>query len=278
LKPNLPYTYDEREQFKLKVDSCLPKLKLKLSTKLIGDIEDPTKVALATNMISVGVDIPRLNVMSISGQPKTTAEYIQASSRVGREEPGVVFTLYNQAKNRDRSHYENFKDYHQAYYKYVEATSVTPFSLPALEKTMDSVLIALMRGVYFKDTKNATLTTEAELALTAIGDKLINRFTEIYSSLGLSSEDLINKKKEDILCIIENTKTRWRNRGNVNFTTYYDVMKDNKLSEENLDSILFMDAQYRNHHLTKDMLFAMGTLRDVDTSSRVKIKSYIDID
>ena len=97
------------------IDKCCQVFKEASASQIKEDGKAPVKVAMVTNMIAVGVDIPRLNVMSISGQPKTTAEYIQASSRVGREVPGIVFTLYNQAKNRDRSHYECFKDYHQAY-------------------------------------------------------------------------------------------------------------------------------------------------------------------
>jgi hypothetical protein len=104
-------------------------------------------VLLASNMISVGVDIDRLGVMVVAGQPKTTAEYIQASSRVGRPATaaGLVVTCFNMAKPRDRSHYEGFCAYHECFYRYVEATSVTPFSLPALERGMAGVLVAMAR-------------------------------------------------------------------------------------------------------------------------------------
>lgn len=105
----------------------------------------PSNILLATNMISVGIDVSRLNVMLMVGQPKLTSEYIQASSRIGREYPGVAFILYDGGKSRDRSHYEQFKPYHEAFYKYVEPTGATPYSEPARDRGLHAVVITLLR-------------------------------------------------------------------------------------------------------------------------------------
>ncbi len=104
-------------------------------------------VAIATNMISVGLDITRLGLMVVLGQPKTCAEYIQATSRVGRDpdRPGLVVTLLNIHRPRDRSHFERFEVFHQSFYRTVEATSVTPFSPRALDRGLAGTLVALAR-------------------------------------------------------------------------------------------------------------------------------------
>ena len=109
--------------------------------------QDRVDVAIATNMISVGLDITRLGLMVVFGQPKSTAEYIQVTGRIGRDadRPGLVVTIFNVHKPRDRSHYERFAYYHQTFYRSVEATSVTPFSPRALDKGLAATLVGLAR-------------------------------------------------------------------------------------------------------------------------------------
>ena len=117
---------------------------------------EPQRVdcAIATNMISVGLDIPRLGLMVVLNQPKTHAEYIQATSRVGRDDrhPGLVVTLLNAHKPRDRSHYERFRHYHETFYRSVEVSSVTPFSARALDRGFAGALVGLARHAEAKLT------------------------------------------------------------------------------------------------------------------------------
>ncbi len=111
------------------------------------DDKERLDVALATNMISVGLDITRLGLMVVLGQPKTASEYIQATSRVGRDDqrPGLVVSLLNVHRPRDRSYYERFTAWHQSFYRAVEATSVTPFSPRAIDRGIAAVVVALAR-------------------------------------------------------------------------------------------------------------------------------------
>ena len=108
---------------------------------------DRVDCAIATNMISVGLDIPRLGLMVVLGQPLRHDEYIQATSRIGRDDnrPGLVVSLLNIHKPRDRSHYERFRHYHETFYRSVEVGSVTPFSARALDRGFAGALVSFAR-------------------------------------------------------------------------------------------------------------------------------------
>ena len=138
-------------------------------------------VLLATNMISVGVDVRRLGLMVVAGQPKSTSEYIQATSRVGRAFPGLVCTVFNWARPRDLSHYEMFEHYHATFYEHVEPLSITPFASRALDRGLSALLVSLVRlgGSPFNDNKGAARISRDHPLVRSAVEVIVARAGEI---------------------------------------------------------------------------------------------------
>ena len=139
----------------------------------------PADVVLATSMLQVGVDVSRFGLMVVTGQPKNTAEYIQASSRVGRSagKPGLVVTLYNWSRPRDLAHYEDFEHYHATYYRQVEALSVTPYTRRALDRGTAATFVAAVRNViepYSKDADAQDVDLDGEV-VREVAARLMSR-------------------------------------------------------------------------------------------------------
>jgi hypothetical protein len=138
---------------------------------------------LCTNMISVGVDVPRLALMVVNGQPKSIAEYIQATSRVGRDlAPGLVLTTLNNNKPRDRSRFETFTNWHQTLYRDVEPTSVTPFAARALDKALRAVVVSLVRHQLPSMSKSPVLLSAVRSDVERLAGVLVERAAEIDPS------------------------------------------------------------------------------------------------
>lgn len=176
--------------------------KLEELTNTAGD-PSAIDVLLASNMISVGVDIPRLGLMVVNGQPKGIAEYIQATSRVGRGKvPGLVVTIYNNAKARDRSHYESFSTWHRSLYRDVEATSVTPFSSRARDRALHAILVALIRHLVPEMNTTPILTEAGESAARTFAEWIIARAERI-------DKDEVPRLRLQLEAIVANWKNRY---------------------------------------------------------------------
>jgi len=167
----------------------------------------PIDVLLATNMISVGVDVRRLGLMVVAGQPKTTAEYIQATGRVGRQTPGVVCTVYNWARPRDLSHYERFEHYHHTFHQHVEALSVTPFASRALDRGLSALLVSLVRLGSLEMNPNAAaqeLDRASQVCREAV-QAIRQRAGEVTSESAVTEEvrQTLEQRLDDWLALAE---------------------------------------------------------------------------
>jgi superfamily II DNA or RNA helicase len=158
-------------------------------------------VVLASNMLSVGVDVQRLGLMVVNGQPKGIAEYIQATSRIGRGHGlGLVIAVLNNAKARDRSHFETFRTWHETLYRDVEATSVTPFAARARDRALHAALVVLVRTLVPGLANQPDLSIASEIALREIRDWIACR--------GAS----IDPEEVDVISELDALLDEWRRR------------------------------------------------------------------
>ena len=168
-------------------------------------------VLLATNMLSVGVDIPRLGLMIVNGYPKSTSEYIQSTSRVGRKNPGLVLTLFNNNKVRDKSFYENFNNVHSTLYKSVEVSSVTPFAPRSRDKSLHAPIVAIYKVLYGGQKVKVKITEEISKKIIT---EIINPFYERIKKI--DSREAENAKKES-LNFVEHWLFRSKQKKNLYF-------------------------------------------------------------
>ena len=169
-----------------KIPDQLKKLETTCASK------DCLDTAIATNMIAVGMDVDRLGLMVVDGQPKQNSEYIQATSRIGRAFPGLVITLYNPYRPRDLSHYENFTGYHAQLYRFVEGTTATPFSARARDRVLHALVISAIRLKYPDMAPNAGANNIAELSdtqLTEIKAIILDRLNIIKPTAKADAEE-----------------------------------------------------------------------------------------
>jgi len=259
----LANNYQKLSYRNVELTSRIPNEKIKknldkLDTQFDGSLEKHKSydIVLATNMISVGLDVSRLGVMLMNGMPPNTAEYIQASSRVARKYEGVVFTLYDPFNTRDISFYEDFVQFHKTFYKQVEPLSVTPFAENALDKMLFTMILA-----YFRHTTQYTANNMANALINDdVKKELKTNLKKIFSAHKFAEQDLelINEKIDEIL-------KSWRYKvESQNDLKYY--WKDHK--KESLVTPLQEKIN------DSDVLVAMQSMRSVEPNSEILIKQY----
>lgn len=259
----LANNYNKLSYRNIELTSRIPNEKIKKNLDLLekefnGNIKEHTAydLVLATNMISVGLDVSRLGVMVMNGMPPNTAEYIQASSRVARTNEGLVLTLYDPFNSRDLSYYEDFVQFHKTFYKQVEPLSVTPFAENALDKMLFTLILAYFRHTT-KYTHNDTATGLIE---NNVKEELRENLIQLFQNHQFAQNDL-DLISEKIDLILESWETRIQDKGDIK---YYLPFKPEQslilpLSEKT-------DEEYP--------LTAMQSMRSVEPSAEILIKQY----
>lgn len=228
--------------------------KLKTVTSQKGEtydqVENTVDIVLASNMFSVGIDISRLNIMLMNGQPKNIAEYIQASSRAARKYEGLVINLLDANRAREKSYFEHYLPFHEAYYKYVEPLTVTPFTDITFEKVLNSILISYVRhkkGLYKNENAHDFEGEIGELE-NLIKQRITNDTTGVFEK----AKTIVTKLKKDWLSKINTVKQS---------NTGKQEKEKTKLKYKDL-----IEKSQKN-----DDWSLMNSMREVDTNSIIEI-------
>jgi len=264
-KFNHAYLYNRDEELTGRIDSSKIKQTLKRLEENTFDENTIQKspngntfvktgiidLVLATNMISVGIDIDRFNVMLINGQPKNVAEYIQASSRVGRKYKGLVVDLLDANRARDKSHFEHFIPFHQAFYKSVEPLSLTPFTENTLEKMLTSIMITYVRHKVPGMASNNSAQYFQEEMLDGLKFEIKKRFSD-----NLKIFDLFEQK-------LKTLSDDWLDKIENHYLKNYEASKTEigllvKPAEKSFDD--------------EDLWSVMQSMREIDTNSFIKVE------
>lgn len=255
--------YNKLSYRNIELTSRIPNEKIKKNLDLLerefdGNIKEHTAydLVLATNMISVGLDVSRLGVMVMNGMPPNTAEYIQASSRVARKNEGLVITLYDPFNSRDLSYYEDFVQFHKTFYKQVEPLSVTPFAENALDKMLFTLVLA-----YFRHTTKYTANGTANALIDDnVKNELRSNLITLFQNHQFAQNDiqLITEKLDDIL-------RDWKYK--------IEAQKDLKYfwKDHPKESLIVPMQEKKNDD---DTLTAMQSMRSVEPSAEILIKQY----
>ena len=236
----------------------IPKILKALEIPVTSEQPKPTDVLLCTNMLSVGVDISRLGVMIINGQPKNHAEYIQASGRVGRGFPGLIVTNYSFLKPRDLSHYENFNRYHSTFHMNVEPVSLTPFSSRARDRALFGITVALVR--LFE--KRLAKTADAQFFDYENQKWIKDRISLIKEQIRKRVENIDKSELDETMTEFDNNIKSWASHTQRGDPLYYSEIRHPK-------GRVFENRQYlmKSNYNNQDFpIFVPNSLRDAEST------------
>lgn len=230
----------------------------------------PLDAVLATNMVSVGVDVDRLGTMCIFAQPKQTAEYIQASSRVGRKFPGLIVIVYKNSFARDRSRYETFRSWNQAFYRDVEPSSVTPFAPRARDRALHAAIVSIAA------VKIPSLLTSPKLtpALRADVERIV--VEPLLKRAQVVDGKEIDGTRRDVKAFLDRWQTRtksWDDRGETNVAYKKDRTPERAL----LISAEEAAARLATMHSVAGAVPTPNSMRDVEASTPFKLAERLKV-
>ena len=244
--------------------------------------DNPPEFVIATNMISVGIDVSRFNTMIISSMPRNVAEYIQASSRVARDKEGIVFTIHHPLRSRDISHYQKFKEFHEKFYSYVEPISVTPFASKALDRYLAMYVAVLIRhnsslGLRNNVDANQIDSTKIDSIKIMIKDeiqkvlenslKLDKHLKERKAGVKSSIDGIISEEDEvaDLMLKLDDLLNKWISK--LSGSESRPELKYRNLANETELNSLFIDALDDNY---PDRWKVSKSLREIGASTVIK--------
>ena len=245
----------------------LVKLMDELSRSLT-DTYKPVDACLASNIIEVGVDIDRLSLMAIVGQPKSTAQYIQVSGRVGRrwwERPGLIMMMYNPNKSRDLSHFEHFQNYHQRLYEQVEPTSTTPFSIETVKRAAAGIMLLWARQQYHSDHPGATFGNY-ESAIEDAKDFLVERCELLFEQQ--------EEEADRVVKVIEQVHGELLRKGRMNPLMWHEFPQ-----KPDGSYLMLWPGAHSSSAQQKAGVNVLSSMRNVDGTARLSINErYMELE